>query len=607
MIRPHLQVRQVFDLYAPGIITEYYNIQRVFRVLGGDQLAQRHGYFLGRRDTIFSIEDHRVRDIDHQHGRSLCFEITFPDYQIIFLHVEAADAMIDLCVADALGKIDLFRHIAKLEEVRSNLIEKIRNKENPFTGIMGYEDTVIPDTERALLSKHNILFLGLRGQAKTRMARQMVDLLDEYIPVIAGSEVNDDPLNPLSKFGRDMVAEHGDETPVQWLHRSDRYGEKLATPDVSVADLIGDIDPIKAANLKLSFADEKVIHYGIIPRSNRGIFVINELPDLQARIQVSLFNILQEGDIQIRGFKLRMPLDILFVFTANPEDYTNRGSIVTPLKDRIESQILTHYPKDIETALMITEQEADVPQAQQEIVQVSELIKRLIEQVAFEARVNEYVDKKSGVSARLSIAAYENAISSAERRTILFREKHTQVWISDLTGIIPAITGKIELVYEGEQEGPYQVALNLLDKSIRTVFSQYFPNPDQLKKKRNTGKRSTEEKEPENPYRAIIRWFDAGNHLDLLLDMKDEERVAKLYQVSGLHAVVKKYYPQANEQETTLLMELLLHGLAAYSMLSKKMIGARIEFKDLMGSMMNLNQLELGEETDEPDGDDYQS
>ncbi|SDX53103.1 magnesium chelatase subunit I [Hydrobacter penzbergensis] len=493
------------------------------------------------------------------------------------------------------------------EEVRSNLIEKIRNKENPFTGIMGYEDTVIPDTERALLSKHNILFLGLRGQAKTRMARQMVDLLDEYIPVIAGSEVNDDPLNPLSKFGRDMVVEHGDETPVQWLHRSDRYGEKLATPDVSVADLIGDIDPIKAANLKLSFADEKVIHYGIIPRSNRGIFVINELPDLQARIQVSLFNILQEGDIQIRGFKLRMPLDILFVFTANPEDYTNRGSIVTPLKDRIESQILTHYPKDIETALMITEQEADVPQVQKEIVQVSELIKRLIEQVAFEARVNEYVDKKSGVSARLSIAAYENAISSAERRSILFREKHTQVWISDLTGIIPAITGKIELVYEGEQEGPYQVALNLLDKSIRTVFSQYFPNPDQLKKKRNTGKRSTEEKEPENPYRAITRWFDAGNHLDLLLDMKDEERVAKLYQVSGLHAVVKKYYPQANEQETTLLMELLLHGLAAYSMLSKKMIGARIEFKDLMGSMMNLNQLELGEETDEPDGDDYQS
>jgi magnesium chelatase subunit I len=326
------------------------------------------------------------------------------------------------------------------EEIRNNLIIKIRNKENPFTGIMGYEDTVIPDTERALLSRHNILFLGLRGQAKTRMARQMTDLLDEYIPVIAGSEVNDDPLNPLSKFAKDQIAEYADETPIRWLHRSDRYGEKLATPDVSVADLIGDIDPIKAANLRLSFADERVIHYGIIPRSNRGIFVINELPDLQARIQVALFNILQEGDIQIRGFKLRIPLDILFVFTANPEDYTNRGSIVTPLKDRIESQILTHYPKDIETSLAITAQEADVLEEQTQKVTVSDMVKRLIEQVAFEARSNEYVDKKSGVSARLTIAAFENAVSSAERRAIIHGEKNTQVWISDLTGIIPAIT-----------------------------------------------------------------------------------------------------------------------------------------------------------------------
>jgi magnesium chelatase subunit I len=221
------------------------------------------------------------------------------------------------------------------EEIRSNLIGKLRNKEITFPGILGFEDTVIPDTERALLSRHNILFLGLRGQAKTRMARQMIDLLDEYIPVIAGSEINDDPFHPISKYGRDLLHEKGDDTPIEWVHKSERYGEKLATPDVSVADLIGDIDPIKAANLKLSFADERVLHFGIIPRSNRCIFVINELPDLQARIQVALFNILQEGDIQIRGFKLRLPLDILFVFTANPEDYTNRGSIVTPLKDRI--------------------------------------------------------------------------------------------------------------------------------------------------------------------------------------------------------------------------------------------------------------------------------
>src|SRR6186713_326888 len=305
------------------------------------------------------------------------------------------------------------------DEIRENLIKKIKAKENSFPGILGYEDSVIPDTERALLSRHNILFLGLRGQAKTRMARQMIELLDEYIPYITGSEVNDDPTQPISKFARDILAAKGDDTPITWLHRSDRYGEKLATPDVSVADLIGDIDPIKAANLRLNFADEQVIHFGIIPKSNRGIFVINEIPDLQARIQVALFNILEEGDVQIRGFKLRMPLDILFVFTANPEDYTNRGSIVTPLKDRIQSQILTHYPKSIETSLEITEQEAHILQEQKEKITVSDLIKRLIEQVAFEARASELVDKKSGVSARLTISALENIISTAERRAII--------------------------------------------------------------------------------------------------------------------------------------------------------------------------------------------
>src|ERR1043165_2848197 len=369
------------------------------------------------------------------------------------------------------------------EEIRNNLILKLKRKENTFPGIVGYEDTVIPDVERALLSKHNILFLGLRGQAKTRMARQMTELLDEYVPLIAGSEVNDDPLKPISKYSLGQIAAHGDETPIHWMHRSERYGEKLATPDVSVADLIGDVDPIKAANLKLSFADERVIHYGIIPKSNRGIFVINELPDLQARIQVALFNILEEGDVQIRGSKLRLPLDILFVFTANPEDYTNRGSIVTPLKDRIESQILTHYPKSLENALEITEQEAEVGDEQKAKVIVSDLVKRLIEQVAFEARGSELVDKKSGVSARLTISAFENAVSSAERRAIINNEKQTQVWISDLIGIIPAIIGKIELVYEGEQEGPYQVAMNLLDKSIRSQFAHYFPNPDTLKRR----------------------------------------------------------------------------------------------------------------------------
>ncbi len=422
------------------------------------------------------------------------------------------------------------------------------------------------------------------------MARLMIELLDEYIPIVSGSEINDDPLQPISRYALDLIEEKGDDTPIVWLHRSKRYGEKLATPDVSVADLIGDIDPIKAANLKLDIADERVLHYGNIPRSNRCIFVINELPDLQARIQVSLFNILEEGDLQIRGFKLRLPLDVMFVFTANPEDYTNRGSIVTPLKDRIESQILTHYPKSLETALQITEQEATINDAQKEKVAISDLVKRLIEQVAFEARESEFVDKKSGVSARLTIAAFENAVSAAERRAIINDEANTQVWISDLNGIIPSITGKIELVYEGEQEGPYQVSFNLLEKAIRTQFKQYFPDPDTLKKRKG------KEPAPENPYKAITSWFDSGNALNLFLETKDDDKVQKLYKVSGLHALVKKHYNNLSEKETALLMELVLHGLAAHSLISKKFIDGKIEFKDLMGSMLNMSSEHFSEE-----------
>jgi magnesium chelatase subunit I len=477
------------------------------------------------------------------------------------------------------------------QEIRENLIKKIQAKENPFPGILGYEDSVIPDTERALLSQHNILFLGLRGQAKTRMARQMIELLDEYIPFVEGSSINDDPFNPISKYAVDLIAQKGDDTPIEWLHKCQRYGEKLATPDVSVADLIGDIDPIKAANLKLSFADEGVIHYGIIPRSNRCIFVINELPDLQARIQVSLFNILEEGDLQIRGFKLRLPLDVLFVFTANPEDYTNRGSIVTPLKDRIQSQILTHYPKSIETSLSITEQEANISAEQKNKVVISDLVKRLIEQVAFEARGSELVDKKSGVSARLTISAFENAISAAERRAIINNEKQTQVWISDLIGVIPSITGKIELVYEGEQEGPYQVAFNLLERSIRTQFEQYFPSPEKLKKRK--GKETSED---DNPYKAITKWFDKGNNLNTFFETKDEDKMQLLYKVDGLHAVVKKYYNTATDKENALLMEFVLHGLAAYSLISKKIVEGKIEFKDLMGSMLNIGSQHFSED-----------
>lgn len=468
------------------------------------------------------------------------------------------------------------------DEIRDNLINRLQNDQTTFKGIIGYEETVIPDVERALLSRHNILFLGLRGQAKTRMARQMTDLLDEYVPYIAGSEINDDPLAPISKYGRDLIVQQGNDTPIEWLHKSQRYGEKLATPDVSVADLVGDIDPIKAANLRLNFGDELVIHYGIIPRSNRCIFVINEIPDLQARIQVALFNILEEGDVQIRGFKLRIPLDILFVFTANPEDYTNRGSIVTPLKDRIQSQILTHYPKTIETALSITVQEATIDEQQRSRVRISDLVQRLIEQISFEARASEYVDKKSGVSARLSISAMENAYSSAERRAILNKEKQTQVWVSDLVGIIPSITGKIELVYEGEQEGPFQVAMNLVEKAIRSQFVTLFPNPDAIKKKRNTQQAN------DNPYKSIQGWFDKGNSLNLLFSATDEEKIRSLYQVDGLYGLVKKYFKQASEAETALMMEFVLHGLSSYSLISKKVVENRIEFKDLMGSMINL-------------------
>ncbi len=479
------------------------------------------------------------------------------------------------------------------DEIRENLISKLKNKENPFPGIFGYEDSVIPDTERALLSRHNILYLGLRGQAKTRMARQMVSLMDEYIPVIKGSEVNDDPLKPVSAFATELIKQMGDETPIEWLHRSARYGEKLATPDVSVADLIGDIDPIKAANMKLSFADERVLHYGIIPRSNRGIFVINELPDLQARIQVSLFNILEEGDLQIRGFKLRLPLDVMFIFTANPEDYTNRGSIVTPLKDRIESQILTHYPKSLDTALTIAGQEARIMEQQHKKVRISDIIKRLIAQVSFEARESELVDRKSGVSARLTISAMENAVSSAERRAIINGETQTQVWISDLAGILPSITGKIELVYEGEQEGPFQVAFNLLERSIRTQFKNLFPDPDSLKKRKN--------EKDENPYRNIIQWFDSGNMVELNVDISDKERAETLKQVPGLADVITRYFPKSNNDEQILLMEFLLHGLAANSLISKKMTEGTVSFRDLVGSMFSFQQ----QEEEENENDDF--
>lgn len=486
------------------------------------------------------------------------------------------------------------------EEVRANLIKAIQEKKETFKGVLGYEDTVIPDVERAILSRHNILFLGLRGQAKTRMAREMVNLLDEWIPVVEGSEINDNPFAPISIYARELLAEKGDDTPIAWLHSSDRYGEKLATPDVSVADLIGDVDPIKAANMRLSFADERVLHFGIIPRSHRGIFVINELPDLQARIQVSLFNILQEGDIQIRGFKLRLPLDILFVFTANPEDYTNRGSIVTPLKDRIESQIVTHYPKTIEISKAITAQEADVTDEQKAIVSMPEMCSMLIEQIAMEARKSEYVDQKSGVSARLTISAYENLVSTAERRALHQGDATTQIRIADFAGVIPSITGKIELVYEGEQEGPANVAYSLLGKAIRSLFLQYFPDPQTFKK---AGRSPETAKTKNNPYQPVIDWFGKGNDLLIPNDDNDDTYRNNLYKVDGLYAGVKQYYPKAEEAETTLLMEFMLHGLSEFSLISKKGVeDGGYSFGDILGSMMNMS---FGSDEDDEDSEEY--
>ena len=463
------------------------------------------------------------------------------------------------------------------EELRENLISKLERREKVFEGIYGFDETVLPDIERAILSRHNILLLGLRGQAKTRIARLLTTLLDEYMPIVAGSEINDDPLQPLSNFAVTTVSELGDKTPIDWVHRDTRYVEKLATPDVSIADLIGDIDPIKAATLKLAYSDERVLHFGLIPRAHRSIFVINELPDLQARIQVSLFNILQEGDLQIRGFKLRLPLDIQFMFTANPEDYTNRGSIITPLKDRIESQILTHYPTEIEIATAITKQEANIHQEQKGRVTVPEVLHELLESVSFQARESEFVDEKSGVSARLSISGLENLVSNAERRAIKNKEKKTTVRITDFWGVVPAITGKLELVYEGEQVGPYQVAMNIIGAAIKEMFLDTFPHPDDHTRKQE-----------KDPYGTIKAWFQAGNKVDLLNDDTDKNYKKKLDAISGLKIIVSN--AGIPDSQIYTFMELMLHGLSELEVITKLYLENTSTFSDPFAGMFdNLN------------------
>jgi len=477
-----------------------------------------------------------------------------------------------------------YRVAAVKDEMRANLIAKLRAGERLFPGIIGYDETVIPALINAILARHDIILLGLRGQAKSRIVRQMVLLLDEYIPVVRGSDINDNPYHPVSQYAVQLVAELGDETPIEWLHRSQRYGEKLATPDVTIADLIGDIDPIKAASQRLHYAHEGAIHFGIIPRSNRGIFAINELPDLQGRIQVGLFNILEEKDIQIRGFNVRIPLDIMLVFTANPEDYTNRGNIITPLKDRIDSQILTHYPRTLEDAIAITEQEADLTRDGREI-RIPRFFREIIEYIAFEARKSEYVDQKSGVSARLTISAMENLVSNAERRALLLGETVIVPRLCDLPHILPGITGKIELVFEGEQEGPTKVSKALVGKAVRETFRRYFPDP--LRKR----KRKAEEGEPRErdlDYGKIVEWFEAGNVVELSDMMTLQEYCAALEAVPGLRTLAERHLPSKDRRwELPSVMEFVLDGLHQNSRIAKDELDHRTSYKDLVGSIFS--------------------
>jgi magnesium chelatase subunit I len=485
------------------------------------------------------------------------------------------------------------------DEMRRNLIATLRTGDDIFEGIIGYDRTVIPQIENAILARHDLILLGLRGQAKSRIIRKLTALLDEYIPIVAGSELNDSPFHPISKHARELVEEHGDETPIEWVHRSERYAEKLATPDTTIADLIGDIDPIKAASRRLTYADEEVIHFGIIPRTNRGIFAINELPDLQPRIQVGLLNIMEEQDIQIRGFNIRFPLDVLMVFSANPEDYTNRGNIITPLKDRIDSQIITHYPRTLEIGMEITRQEAwedrsDGASAEVEVY-VPHFFREIVEQVAFEARSSEYIDQKSGVSARMTRAALEDLISAAERRALLNDESETTVRISDLVYIEPAVTGKVELVYEGEQEGAQNVARLLIGRAVNAVFKKYFPDP-------------TDKKEGRSPFQPVLAWFARGNTVELDPGVSFSEYVRALDQVEGLRDVVKARARPGTPAETASTMGFVLEALHQNSMIGKEMFEEAVTYNDMMGSMLSsLGSISEDDDDVDDEDDDFYS
>lgn len=467
-------------------------------------------------------------------------------------------------------------------ELRENMLKALRAKEALFPGIVGYDQTVIPELVNAVLSQHDFILLGLRGQAKTRILRGLTQLLDPWIPFVAGSEINDDPLSPSSAYAKDLILEKGDDTPIDWLHRESRYQEKLATPDVTIADLIGDIDPVKAATQRLSFSSLEAIHYGLVPRANRSIFAINELPDLQPRIQVGLLSIMQEKDIQIRGFPIRLPLDLCMVFSANPEDYTNRGSIITPLKDRIDSQIITHYPKELDMASQITDQESWTDRRSSIQTDIPEYLREAIERIAFEARESEYVDQTSGVSARLPIGALECVVSNLERRAALTGEKAVVARVTDLMAAIPAITGKVELVYEGEQEGPLKVARYLIGKAIKTAFEDRMPQVHPERKRK-----AEEVPEPTSPYQPIMEWFRGGKTLDLTDSMNTEEHYKALAEVTGLEALAREHIGGANPSQLGPAMEFVVEGLHQSSVLAKEEVEGRRVFMDMFQTMFS--------------------
>jgi magnesium chelatase subunit I len=436
------------------------------------------------------------------------------------------------------------------DELRNNLICKIQRGESLFPGILGYEDTVVPQVVNAILSRHNFILLGLRGQAKTRLIRMLTALLDEWTPYVEGCEIHDNPYHPICRRCRDLIAERGDETPIAWLDREHRYVEKLATPDVTIADMIGDIDPIKAARRGQDISDELTVHYGLLPRANRGIFAINELPDLAGKIQVGLFNIMQEGDVQIKGYPVRMPLDLMLVFTANPEDYTARGKIITPLKDRIGSEIRTHYPAVLEQGIAITEQEAWLERQSPVEVRVPDYIREVVEQLAFLAREDKRIDKRSGVSQRLPISVLENVVSNAERRALRAKDSVAVPRIIDIYSALPAITGKLELEYEGELKGGDTVARELIRTSVGKVYDRHFEGANVAQ---------------------IVQWFDLGGSLKLDENVDSEGMVRQLGGIQGLMEKTKALGLTANEPDAVraAAAEFILEGLHAHRRISR--------------------------------------